>query len=1217
MELENIFEHYALTRDQYREFKDLFTLRQFNAGETVFQEGVPSDRFYFVESGELAVSQFSASRQEKVLNVLQPGEFFGEIGLLNDSPRTATIKALTDARLYLLDKVDFFRLLEKNSSFAIFVEQVHVQRLLHGVPLFSHLDDEALTRVRQALEEHRGEAGDVLVKEGDNARDLYLLVKGSARRLTPEPGGRTVPVGHLHAGSHFGEQSLLHRQRQDSSVVLDEPSRLLVLKQSRFRELLRRHPQIAFGLPGSGVLDKLLPFFYNKQAYLAVPNFAMHRPRAVLRAIALITLMLTVAAVVPSLWPGSLPYLHGLKVDTDPENMLSQDQPARAFHRRMKAEMTLHDMLVLGVVNETHPNGVFNVASLARVHQLTEYAKTLQWPDQEHPGAVKGVRTVDIMAPSTVDVVEQAGPGTVSFSWLMPTPPRTEEQAQDVYRTLKRFPMMDGTLISDDGRAMSLYLPLTSKDVSFKVYQALQERIAQFEGEDRFFITGLPVAEDAFGVEMFYQMAISAPLAMLVIFLLMYLFFRNLILIGAPMVLAMVAVMCTMALLVVTGNTLHIMSSMIPIFIMPIAVLDSVHILSEFSDYYPRIRDRRLTMAHVMRALFAPMLFTSITTAVGFASLALVPIPPVQVFGLFVAFGVILAWLLSISLIPAYVLLIPQHKLDTLASAGQVSIEPPADRLDSLLNGLRRQILGHSKGILIIALALVLLCAYGVRQIVVNDNPVRWFTPDHPIRVADRVLNEHFAGTYMAFLALEAETAGDDMSILLDDLNSHIGRLVAEAPDHQAAGNGLLEFARRAAARTQEASTLLEQLEERVDEALESAPDIELEFWEDILVHLEERQERDQVFKDPAVLAYLEELQQALLTTGIVGKSVSVADIAKTINRELLGGADKDYRLPQTSRGVAQTLLTYQSGHRPQDLWRFVTPNYRKASIWLLLNSGDNRDMAEVVGTVAQFMESNPPPVALKSGWFGLTHINVVWQEKMVSGMLFALASSYLAVLLLMTLLLRSAWWGLLSMVPLTGTLLAIYGILGLAGKPYDMPVAVLSALTIGLAVDFTIHFLVRIRSFHSRTRSWDKSIRHMFTEPARAIIRNILVVAIGFLPLLAAPLVPYNTVGTLIAAILFTSGIATLFVITAALHTWRSRFFPLLDSRRTTRFGCGDAIFTTAVVLALLALTLTPNLGWGWLLLISLPALLLIAMFLRWGRCLITGVEPQSQTVS
>ena len=306
----------------------------------------------------------------------------------------------------------------------------------------------------------------------------------------------------------------------------------------------------------------------------------------------------------------------------------------------------------------------------------------------------------------------------------------------------------------------------------------------------------------------------------------------------------------------------------------------------------------------------------------------------------------------------------------------------------------------------------------------------------------------------------------------------------------------------------------------------------------------------------------MSDLQEALAATGIVGKSLSVADFSKTINRELRNGLDENYRIPDTSQGVAQTYLTYLSGHRPQDLWRFVTPDYRKASIWLMLNSGDNVDMTKVVKTAEAYMENNPPPVALSPGWFGLTYINVVWQDKMVSGMLMSIAGGYLTVLLLMVFLLRSTTWGLLAMAPLTCTMLVIYGVLGLAGKPYDMPVAVLSSLSIGLSIDFTIHFLVRIRHITSQTGSWQRAMEIMFGAPARAIIRNMLVIAIGFLPLLLAPLVPYNTVGTLIAVILMVSGIATIILLTAVLKTWSNSFFPMSYGRRTTVLCYRDAAF-------------------------------------------------------
>jgi len=332
-----------------------------------------------------------------------------------------------------------------------------------------------------------------------------------------------------------------------------------------------------------------------------------------------------------------------IKVDTDPENMLSPDEPVRVFHNQTKKSFALSDIVVVGIVNNKDPNGVFNPQSLARVYELTEFAKTLQWQDKDDPNEQVGVIEVDLMAPSTVDHIGQGGPGVVTFEWLMSKPPTTQAEALEIRDKAMSNPMLKGTVISEDGKAICLYLPLTSKHLSHEVYKRLTEKMDTLTGDEEYHVTGLPVAEDTFGVEMFIQMAISAPLAMVVIFLLMLLFFRKLVLVVSPMIVAMVSVISTMGLLIGFGFPVHIMSSMIPIFLMPIAVVDSVHILSEFFDLYTKEKGRKETTIEVMGHLFMPMLYTSLTSAAGFASLALTPIPPVQVFGVFVAIGIMIA----------------------------------------------------------------------------------------------------------------------------------------------------------------------------------------------------------------------------------------------------------------------------------------------------------------------------------------------------------------------------------------------------------------------------------------------------------------------------------------------------------------------------------------------------------------------------------------------
>ena len=273
-----------------------------------------------------------------------------------------------------------------------------------------------------------------------------------------------------------------------------------------------------------------------------------------------------------------------------------------------------------------------------------------------------------------------------------------------------------------------------------------------------------------------------------------------------------------------------------------------------------------------------------------------------------------------------------------------------------------------------------------------------------------------------------------------------------------------------------------------------------------------------------------------------------------------------------------------------------LRPDYRKTVLWIQLRSGDNKDMSRVVEFVNDYIKNNPPPKKIIANWFGLTYINVVWQKKMVSGMLQAFLGSFVIVFLMMTILYRSALWGILSMIPLTVTIGLIYGAIGLIGKDYDMPVAVLSSLSLGLAVDYAIHFLSRSRDMYNEYGSWKDAIGAVFGEPARAIARNIIVVGVGFLPLLAAPLVPYKTVGTLIAAILFTAGLASLLILPALITLLEKWLFP---KTRACCLLCNCMTCTISSIAAVIMIIINVQqffkVGWTTLSWISLAAVIVL----------------------
>ncbi|SDE62799.1 efflux RND transporter permease subunit [Desulfuromonas thiophila] len=987
---------------------------------------------------------------------------------------------------------------------------------------------------------------------------------------------------------------------------------------------------------------------------LLLTRLSLRYPRLVL----LLALLATLAFAL------QFPRVH---FDNDPENMLAADEPVRQFHHQVKQKYALYDFVIVGIVNESHPAGVFNVDTLGRIDRLTRQLLHLQpaagavglhlpgepevrldlapqsgWQrllnrafnhDPNRLFTADGTSALvahELIAPSVVDNIKQAELGSLRLEYLMEQPPHTEAQARVIRDDAMGNPLYAGTLVSEDERALCLYLPIVDKTFSHNVANLVRHLTADWPAQDRVLITGLPVAEDTFGVEMLIQMATSAPLAGLAIFALLWLFFRSLALIVAPMVVALLSVICAMGLLIGLGYDVHIMSSMIAIFLMPIAVADSVHILSEFYDVYPRFGDKKRAVEHVIGHLFAPMLYTSLTTIAGFASLAFTPIPPVQVFGLHVAFGVAVAWLLSMTLIPAYIALaVSEERLASrqLLPAGAAA---PATLLTGPLVALGRLTQRRGGAIGMLTLILLVLAGYGISRISVNDNPVKWFSPQHEIRQADAILNHHFGGTYTAYLTfapLKPEGCGCDekaqriaaalqqrfgasrpaeTAVLLEtlqrlsaeqrrlagcDVNRCFFELLQQAEQLDRgflAGWAALadalqyldpvgldgerlrqELAAAGVLAGSEARQLLTELAAGPPVTGEALLDTALALCERhsqasfaALVLEQQAETTAPPFKRPEMLRYLEGLQQYLQQVPQVGKSSSVVDALKKAAYELsyreppVGGSAAEIELyrqrnaahfavPATAAATAQVFVQLEGMKKKDSLFHLVTRDYREANLWLQLKSGDNRDMEQVVAAVEGYLRQNTPPQELVTGWAGLTYINVVWQDKMVRGMLSSLGGSFVVVLVMMMLLFRSPLWGALAMIPLSVTIALIYGIIGLVGKDYDMPVAVLSSLTLGLSVDFAIHFLQRARELCRTGQDWPASCAAMFREPARAISRNAITVAVGFTPLLLAPLVPYKTVGFFLATIMTVSWLATLLLLPVLVRLLRRWLFP------------------------------------------------------------------------
>jgi CRP/FNR family transcriptional regulator/CRP/FNR family cyclic AMP-dependent transcriptional regulator len=99
--------------------------------KTIVEEGLTGDYMYVIASGRVKVTKLSGDGREKILELLGTGDFFGEMSLLDDAPRSASVKALCDLRIFALSRGDFLTLLGGSPNLCLAVITELTKRLRH------------------------------------------------------------------------------------------------------------------------------------------------------------------------------------------------------------------------------------------------------------------------------------------------------------------------------------------------------------------------------------------------------------------------------------------------------------------------------------------------------------------------------------------------------------------------------------------------------------------------------------------------------------------------------------------------------------------------------------------------------------------------------------------------------------------------------------------------------------------------------------------------------------------------------------------------------------------------------------------------------------------------------------------------------------------------------------------------------------------------------
>lgn len=309
-------------------------------------------------------------------------------------------------------------------------------------------------------------------------------------------------------------------------------------------------------------------------------------------------------------------------------------------------------------------------------------------------------------------------------------------------------------------------------------------------------------------------------------------------------------------------------------------------------------------------------------------------------------------------------------------------------------------------------------------------------------------------------------------------------------------------------------------------------------------------EDEDEYIKTPEAMRRIEGLQRHLEKLPVVGKTSSVVDYVKRINRVLHDDDPRYDTVPSSKDEIGQYLFLFSMSAKPSDLDNVVDYPFRKANIWVQLKTWDVEAMRSVIRAVDEYKTSNPGALAFKPA--GIAYFNLVWNDEVLWDMLKGFVIALVVIFIILAFDFGSAKWAAVGYVPLLFTILLIYGAVGYMGKDFDMPIAVLSCLSLGMAVDFSIHFISRLRQRLSETvqagipssESLTDALLWTAARPGKGIMRNAVLFASAFSVMLFAPLTPYITVGAFIVSMMLLSAILTMIYLPALIVLFRGRLF-------------------------------------------------------------------------
>jgi uncharacterized protein len=428
--------------------------------------------------------------------------------------------------------------------------------------------------------------------------------------------------------------------------------------------------------------------------------------------------------------------------DPSVDAFVAQDHPA-ALAREISVDVFgLEDPIVIGLSREDGGTA-FTPETLTALRAITAELRS-----------VPGVKKNDIVSLATENAISGSD-GDLRVDPILPDGEIGQREAKEAWARTQSMPMLLDLLASRDGRMVTLLVPVEDPDHAGDPVLAATE-IAERLAPDgvKVSIAGVAAMNAHLGLVVDRDTKKLVPLCILAVLLMVLVALRQFRAVLGPLLVILGTVAITVGLMGWLGAKYYLITTSLPIVMMAIAVADSLHL----STVYLRQRrldaqaDARTAMRRALAHTVLPITLTSITTIAGLIGLGIgAGMRPIGEFGLFAAAGVAAAWALSLTLLPAIIIL-----TDLKPRSIRPGREERPRRIDGVLGAITALGRRAPAGLLAPVAIIVSMLAIAAAQAEFDYERKRYFAADAPVRLADAELNRSLGGVNFLDVIVEA-----------------------------------------------------------------------------------------------------------------------------------------------------------------------------------------------------------------------------------------------------------------------------------------------------------------------------------------------------------------------------------------------------------------------------------------------------------------------------